>query len=520
MSFKRVRDVEKSPVKTVEVIPPTGTVRGFSRADINEMDRTDRASLLNDDMFIVRDGTDDFLTLAKSLTELTNFTPIVDLPSYIVREKQHKNVIIRAISDYIAPPRRFYFTKDENLNLSENFRRAEFHKLIEDTCFRNLNINMYLYVNPIVVKYLVEFDRNHSYNFIRYRPQTKIDRELLEQDLKIKPIPAIDETIQSVSRELEILKANYERVKNNLNIPLRKLIQKKENLPASIRRDDPLFIRYQEQILKIEFDLLKEEDEYRKNKNALEEKLERVRLSHSFDYNEPHSIIFTVGQVPSCDKYDQEFNSVNYLHIYTDGSLDNISASSAVYIPLVNRVVAGKIQRKEIYHDTFRCELYAILLALKWFDNNITNNSKVPNIFYTKYEYSRGYRRAYNDVLIPRIYTDNYFCIFILNKCIRSSIKTLLEKGESVLFCEPNDLRSIEISTTGADVLRNNYTKYLMDNVDLISEIVKYNFNLVHVKSHTGVFGNSVADMFAGYARLNKDFLPEVFYEFDIEATI
>jgi len=520
MSFKRVRDVERSPVKTVVEVPPTGTVRGFSRATINEMDRTDRASLRNDDLMLAKDGSDEFLSLAKALTQLTDYTPVVNLPSYIIAEKQHKNKIILAIDEYIAKPRRFYFTKDEDLNLNDNLRRAEFYKLIQDTCFRNLNINMYIYVNPIVVKYLVDFDRNHSYNFIRYRFQSRIDRELLDQDLKVNPNPSINETIQSVLNELNVLKANYERVKNNLNIPLRRLMQEKENLPTNITKNDPRFLRNREQILKIEIDLLNEEDEYIKNKNALEEKLERVKRTTSFNLNEPHSIIFTVGEVPSCDKYNQEFNSVNYLHMYTDGSLDNISASSAVYIPLVNRVVTGKIRRKEIYQDTFRCELYAILLALKWFDKNIINNSKVPNIFYTEYDYSKGYKRPFNNILIPRIFTDNYFCIFILTKCVRSSIATLLEKGEFNLSCEANDLRAIEISTTGADVLRNNYIKYLTDNVDLISEIVKYNFNLVHVKSHTGVFGNSVADMFAGYARLKKDYTPEVFYEFDIEASI
>ena len=98
MSFKRVRDDERSPVKTVVEVPPTGTVRGFSRATINEMDRTDRASLRNDDLMLAKDGSDEFLSLAKALTQLTDYTPVVNLPSYIIAEKQHKNKIILAAS--------------------------------------------------------------------------------------------------------------------------------------------------------------------------------------------------------------------------------------------------------------------------------------------------------------------------------------------------------------------------------------------------------------------------------------
>lgn len=407
-----------------------------------------------------------------------------------------------------------------------NLKNATFQNFINENCYIYTNVNMYIYVNPLIMKYLIDFDKNEIYNFIPFIPQNVLDTRLIDHSSSVGR--ASSNRVKELNDNLEILKKIYRDEDKNLRNRLEEvndriyelkkdLIEAKDQL-RSRERSRSSHINYSAVIREIELEIegieeeisYYKEEEYRvgrqisnirikivKDEEQILKEIDEIKKSVTIDYDKPYSIIFPVGEIPLCDKMDRPYDRIYYLHIFTDGSLDgrNNQASSA-YIPLFNKVAAGRIDNKISPGDTFRCELFAILLGLKLFDKYV-NKRILSNIFSGK-EDEKSY-------LIPRIFTDNMFCVIIIKKCMKYSISQVMEYGRKVgreiLSCNTHDLSRTTIGLDGEEKLAKNYKRYLEDNVDLLNEIVQYNFSLEHIKSHSGNFGNSVADMFANYAR-------------------
>lgn len=504
----------KRNVKSRPNVPPHGTILGYEEKDFHQISSDEREELRERRKENLKEATEGFRRMLLHLERVKQEAPF-NLFSQDTISEHDQNRTIREIGRYLNPARFLYSERVENnpdnaSDLIEEMKDAKYLDFVDDNCFEYIKVNMYLYVNPLIIKFLIDFDQNPIFKFEPFKPQDTIDQELLDSSKFPTQFDANRPLIE-LQRRKEILTSEHLKVIDKLTSEVKQLLDQ-ERTPET-----------QKQLLDLDLRIVQEKRSYLIRLEAIKRNIELNRRTFSFDYRRPYSIIADVGSVPNCDHHTglRSFDVISYLNFYTDGSVkqDNrtsiVESASSVFIPLVNRVIGARIDHNEMIPSTFRSELFAILLALQWFQRNIAEQPDVYQSFFN----TPIPLEEEDFLLLPRILTDNYFCIFILNKCLYRNLLNFIGDDSSVkkiLFCEEEDLEQLELAQIFRKDLRDNYHNYLYNNLEILTEIVRYRFTLQLVKSHTGIFGNSVADMFAKYIRMEKNFKTYDVYEFNL----
>jgi len=513
-------------------IPLRGEILSLDEKDFPNIDNEGRFEFDQRRRMLLKEAFYEFLDYTESLSNIPRQSPYVNL-SYRFSNIKNQNEIVQGITDYLKPPKKLYLQDYTNkrTNIQRDIQRmkdAKYFDFIEKNCFIYEDVKQYIYVNPIITKFLVEIENFPKSYFVNFKSQRTIDDKLYIQGSSAVTTDFRDLTM--LQNQVDELKNDMTKSITNANERLKSLIEEKQIITQKFHKsskimndsDIALINNLTRQIFQLDNQIRNDKMFFNTRISKIEEMIQNAKNDEVFNYNTPHSVLWGVGQIPLCDKNPvglRDFDIIYYIDFYTDGSAKvnekqrNIfESASAVYIPLVNKTIVSKIDHLTPELSSFRSELYAILIALRWFNMHFYSGDNTSSpLFNLANEY----------LTIPRILTDNYFCVFILNKCLNKTISEKLINGEDfnpdeILLCDDNEIYFDITLGKSKELFRNNYQGYLYDNLEIISEIVQYRFTLEFVRGHKSNFGNSVADMFAKYTRINKNFRNFEVFEFNL----